>query len=1684
MGTTKISELNNISSNKDIQNDDEFLVVRGYLSQKTEIEELNSGSCNLQIEFYDLKEYTDLSHNISKISESEYNWPVGNFYSDPGVSNITSECDLSEIDILSEDVYATYWDSTGTKKITEDSISHLGMNFPIKFEDGTQFELNNYTFTVKYAIILGGSEEILGPATRTVNVVDINNNLESNQDPWEHINFNEYESPQLVPTEDYTPGEFVEIDDLLADTNSNSNSLVYKIQIENRQLDEDGEFQYTLTFTLDSSNPTMVINWGDGTPLKSIKGVYGPSYINHTYTSSGTFEITLTTNTLNKIGELNVYSKHSKVFKEIVSWGNTGVKSIKGFFCGVKTANSVAPPSIPSTVTDITGAFYGSSINAQSISKWDTTNVTRMDDLFCKSKFDVFPDLSAWNVTNVTSMRAMFVDIHQSSLQGKLNIENWNTSSLVDMTLMFAHNHTTERFIPDITKWNLEKVEMVSRIFQHTVNFNEPWIINLKTQNIKKFDYMFYGCNSFDQPIGVWDMSSATDISFMLGLTKFNQPLNEWNVSKVKDMKYLFSSNTVFNQPLDKWDTSSVTNMSGMFKFAYAFNESIDTWNTSSVLSLAGMFNRALNFNKQINAKEIKTEQENYIAWDTSSVTDMSGMFEGAIKFNQPIGNWNTSSVKRMGAMFKGQSSMQLMKFNQPIENWDVSRVESMQEMFQKCPFNQPIGTWNTKSLKSIMGMFRGNTSVFDQDIGNWDISNLRNAWYFMQNNDPGLSIKNYDNLLNGWSRKTDNETFIHRRQYLDVGLSKFSNKGELGKNILTKTYGWTIRDGGKTNIVVHTPTPTPTTSNPTPTPSPVAFRLTDNNLQSVLAEVKQNKEAAYKKYGPMNTWNTSNLTSLRGAFSNWVDFNEDISNWDTSNVTDMRTTFSHAHSFNQPIENWNTSSVTDMSGMFADASSFNQPIGKWDTSSVVNMEQVFARASSFNQPIGNWDTSSVTNMMALFAESGFNQDLNNWDISSVTDIRSMFANNKVFNQNIGNWNTSSLTNMNSMFCRATSFNGNISSWDTSSVVNMEKMFAGAMAFNQPIGNWDTSSVVSMKEMFGGTLCEWKPPRPPVYCITTFNQNIQNWDVSKVETMEGMFKHSSFNQELSSWNTSNVKNMKNMFYFNKKFNKSIGNWNTSSVISMEGMFRFSVFNRDISGFDTSNVLNMADMFNSNKEFNKPIGNWNVSKVKKFKDMFYYAAKFDQSLKEWDISGIENSTEDNNNPYYLSHMPPLNSIFQYTSMSSWNYGETLIGWVELNKQKGESKIPAHWTHTDGTKREIYLYNNGKYHKGATEARNLLTEKYNWQISDMGQDSTSPTPTPVADLTPTPTPIPSNLSYKSEKINFGDIKNKLLNKFLVDIKEDLTPTQGSAGQKGEKGFEGGAGFQGDTGDIGLPGEKGNSGLQGETGIKGSSGEVGSKGEPGETGNKGNKGSKGIVGIYGDKGHVGQDSVEKGNKGLKGNQGFQGQTGDNASRSLGPRGSVGDFGEPVFGLKGNKGQLGISSPEIAQIGDVGGVGEKYKYEYHPRKSFYMNGAYNHGRLSLKKDEVNAFVAGPFNINDAELNNSRFIYFDLKSAYPIQIHNEFTIGSTRIEIDLEPMFNSNQNPVMCKVASALCKTDTNEGGFIGMHFTKNENEFYFRFYAIFNETTVPCSIEKYGIFIPNEIAISHEPYKHYLRI
>jgi surface protein len=103
-----------------------------------------------------------------------------------------------------------------------------------------------------------------------------------------------------------------------------------------------------------------------------------------------------------------------------------------------------------------------------------------------------------------------------------------------------------------------------------------------------------------------------------------------------------------------------------------------------------------------------------------------------------------------------------------------------------------------------------------------------------------------------------------------------------------------------------------------------------------------------------LGAWDTSEVTSMKGAFYQASAFNTPIGAWDTRNVTDMSFMFYAAHGFNQPL-NWNTSSVETMALMFYRTTLFDQPLGAWDTRRVLDMESMFDRAAAFNQDLSAW---------------------------------------------------------------------------------------------------------------------------------------------------------------------------------------------------------------------------------------------------------------------------------------------------------------------------------------------------------------------------------------------------------------------------------------------------------------------------------------------------------------------------------------------------------------------------------------------------------------------------------------------------------------------------------------------------------------------------------------------------------
>ena len=102
------------------------------------------------------------------------------------------------------------------------------------------------------------------------------------------------------------------------------------------------------------------------------------------------------------------------------------------------------------------------------------------------------------------------------------------------------------------------------------------------------------------------------------------------------------------------------------------------------------------------------------------------------------------------------------------------------------------------------------------------------------------------------------------------------------------------------------------------------------------------NRDAAKDQYGPIASWNTSEITHMDGLFYYKAGFDEDISRWDVSNVELLVQTFYRATSFNGDLSRWDVSNVTDMCYMFYGATSFNHQLGGLWSDSTADQTEMF----------------------------------------------------------------------------------------------------------------------------------------------------------------------------------------------------------------------------------------------------------------------------------------------------------------------------------------------------------------------------------------------------------------------------------------------------------------------------------------------------------------------------------------------------------------------------------------------------------------------------------------------------------------------------------------------------------------------------------------------------------------------
>lgn len=175
---------------------------------------------------------------------------------------------------------------------------------------------------------------------------------------------------------------------------------------------------YSHVFSPLLGNDPIFINWGDGSVTNYGVGSTNLSII-HTYSTPGPYIIKASGRNISWIGR-NLPSLTS--ITHVLSFPST-ILSLFGTFRGQANNIQVIAP-LPRSVKDLGNAFLVCNNFNNSLSHWNTTNITNLSATFSScSRFN--QPLNSWNVSSVTNFSFMF----NSCSSFNQDLSSWNFSS-------------------------------------------------------------------------------------------------------------------------------------------------------------------------------------------------------------------------------------------------------------------------------------------------------------------------------------------------------------------------------------------------------------------------------------------------------------------------------------------------------------------------------------------------------------------------------------------------------------------------------------------------------------------------------------------------------------------------------------------------------------------------------------------------------------------------------------------------------------------------------------------------------------------------------------------------------------------------------------------------------------------------------------------------------------------------------------------------------------------------------------------------------------------------------------------------------------------------------------------------------------------------------------------------------
>ena len=750
-------------------------------------------------------------------------------------------------------------------------------------------------------------------------------------------------------------------------------------------------------------------------------------------------------------------------------------------------------------------------------------------------------------------------------------------------------------------------------------------------------------------PTSAPDLSNVTDLSSMFdGCRELTAAdLSGWDLSNITDMSNMFHFCTKLTDiNLSGADLSSITKLNGLFRYNYEL-KNIDF---TGVTCGSGLDDISEMFNNCNNIVDIDLRWMN-----VSSVTTMRSLFYSCdILETIDITGWNTPNLTNMDSMF-GYCPFLTNVIG--LDTLDTSNVTTMASIFTIAPNLDlsPIASWNVESLTTTNSMFYRTampTSTYDSILAGWAPQNVQSGVtvdfdvtrYTDTTNHATLSGK-------GWTLIDFGEEIAYQAGsnpfiigikgssftiYTDPAYTYNYNIEWGDGNSVTGVTGdasHTYSSGGNYQIKITGTFPYLGNNGNNDYSIKAVFNWGDGTWEN-FEESFYRKRSLVTVTSPVPPKMANSPISMLSMFYYSDALSKiDVSGWDTTNVTTFEGMFSNCAFTNIDLSGFNTANVASTRNMFSGNGNLTTATfgTNFDLFSCTTTEEMFRYCTKL-RTINGMNNLTLTNAINLSSMFEYCYSLESVDFSGVTqsgalvDINHMFAScNKLQSLDLTNFDVSSVTDFSYLFRGCDLLTTiDVTGWDCSSATDLTGLFNDCESLaTAPYDVFIVSSTISsVADMFGG-------------CSSITSVDLSALDTTSLTSVNGLFglctSLTSVNVDSLVTTSSSITKVNNVFTGCSSITSlDLSTWDVSNITEMSGLFSdcVSLNSLTLFGGNTSNVTSFGYFMNNCSSLDVDISSFDVGSMTNASFMLnnsgMSSTNYDSLLNSWSIQSVQNN----------------------------------------------------------------------------------------------------------------------------------------------------------------------------------------------------------------------------------------------------------------------------------------------------------------------------------------------------------------------------------------------------------------------------------------------------------------------------